>query len=61
MNTYGLTFEEIAGIANLISILDDMTAPSERGIKTAIERAHETIERVLGPDAGLVYDQEEAA
>lgn len=59
--TYGFTLDEIDGIARLITLLDDLTDRSDRETKSAIDRAHATIERVLGPDAGHIYAQEVAA
>lgn len=59
--TYGFTLDEIEGIARLITLLDDLTDRGDRETKTAIDRAHATIERVLGPDACHIYAHEAAA
>lgn len=61
MKTYGMTAEEIGEIAHLIGLLDHLVGSHQHDTKSAIDRAHATIERVLGPDAGHIYAQEAAA
>lgn len=60
MKTYGMTAEEIGEIAHLIGLLDHLVGSDQHDTKSAIDRAHATIVRVLGADAHLVYDQEVA-
>lgn len=56
---YGLTMAEVEELADSIAFLDGLCGEPEA--KDKISRAHQILGRVLGSDAGFVYEQSKEA
>lgn len=56
---YGLTIGEVRELNDSLAFLDHLIGLP--AAKNKIGRAHKILERVLGKDAGLVYEQDDAA
>ncbi len=59
LKTYGLTMAEVEELADSIAFLDGLCGEPEA--KDKISRAHQILGRVLGSDAGFVYEQSKEA